>query len=691
MSKRIVKREEQAKGDRQKVGGRLKPQPQKHSRGDACCALRLRGLLHVWVIGAVFLLGLSGSLSAQTPPPAAPDSRADLPLLALFPRLPADAKKRDDPDRALFETLRGMLVNSNRFRTVTYSPTHPLIKRALLEHTLAVSDLAEPLKPEVKHQLARLLGARYILSLHASQDDASFKTDVLCEESLGQQDWRVLFTEQNTTAKTSGRKRLKFEDVVRIAADGILTRLGLPSQLDANLRSKPLDAPPTPQENLKPKETQKENQKQNQKPGPETKPKDDPNKIAAKNNNQPPVVKNQTPKTNNQPPPEIKNQKPETNPQQPAANPQLPTPNKGETKPERNTKANTQPSATRNGDANFAPFTTDNAPLRQGDPMPPVVAPPPNAARTDFEAEAARFRQSGDIANVISSLRRAINERPRDIPLRRQLVQAYLERRMIDTALAETERALQMTPKDSPEDAGLYRLRGDCLLARADVPAALTAYREAMRLAPGDITAQVSLGDALMADNQFAEAMTVYATAAKTDPKSPLPHRRLARALAGRAASDVKQYEASLTAAEQARKLTPAADTETYLEDYLALMRLMEGRLRDFLTELQATYQAKIQAKQTNEELFRTSQDLKERVEKAVDYLEKLPPAVGQDATHARYQQGGALVLQAVSLLREWLMSGETRVEESLRSAQTDALRELATARKRLDSVRPKL
>jgi hypothetical protein len=117
----------------------------------------------------------------------------------------------------------------------------------------------------------------------------------------------------------------------------------------------------------------------------------------------------------------------------------------------------------------------------------------------------------------------------------------------------------------------------------------------------------------------------------------------------------------------------------------------MEARLRDMVAEIQGNYQAKIQAKQTDNQLLRTAQDLKERAEAAADYLDKLPPAIGQEATHARYQQGGALLVQAVSLFREWLMSGETRTEEALKGAQTDTLRELATARKRLDAIRPKM
>ena len=193
-----------------------------------------------------------------------------------------------------------------------------------------------------------------------------------------------------------------------------------------------------------------------------------------------------------------------------------------------------------------------------------------------------------------------------------------------------------------------------------------------------------------MADNQFAEALKAYAEAAKSDPKSPLPHRRLARALAGRAASDPKHYAESLAEVDQARKLTPASDTETYLEDYVALMRLMEVRLRDMVTELQGNYTAKVQSKQTGNQLIRAAQDMKERAQVAADYLDKLPPAVGQDATHARFQQSAALLLQTLSLLREWLTTGDTQTENALKSAQADVLRELSTASKRLDATRPK-
>ncbi|MCS6776365.1 MAG: hypothetical protein RMJ43_05475 [Chloroherpetonaceae bacterium] len=547
-----------------------------------------------------------------------PISRETLPLLVLFPRTSAVASRsREDPDRALFEAVRERLVRSNRFRVLTYSPGHPLIKRALTERTLSAAELAsEPLPAEARHRVARLLGATYILAITASRTSAGLQTGAQCEQATGQQDWRVLFMEQNTVSVEAGRRRLKLNDQVRVAADEILTRLGLPSESQA-----PRDA-----------DARRPDRSSEQKPAPADRPDADPRS-----------------RGNTQVPSDRASQNVPGNNEQPRTS-SLPVPS-----------------------------------VRPDVPALPPALPPPTG-RPDFEAEAARYRQAGDLANVILSLRRAINDRPRDVALRQQLVQAYLQRQMADAAMAESERALAI----APQDPVLHRLRGDALLAKADLAGAQSAYREAIRLAPADVVAQVALGDALMNDNQFAEALKAYEQATKSDPASPLPYRRLARALAGRAAADPRFYAQSLAALEQARQRTPSADTETYREDYLALMRLMGNRLRDMVAEIQANYTARTQNKQSLEQTRRSTQDLKERAQAAADFLDRLPPAVGQEATHARYQQSAALLLQATTLLREWLDTGETRTEEALKAAQIDVLREIANATKRLDSAQKK-
>lgn len=552
---------------------------------------------------------------AQDPPPI---SREALPLLVLFPRTSAVASKPgEDPDRALFEAVRERLVRSNRFRVLTYSPGHPLVKRALTERTLSAAELAsEPLPIETRHRVARLLGATYILAITASRTVAGLQTEAHCEEATGQQDWRTLFMGQNTVSVQAGRKRLKPGEQVRVAADEILTRLGLPSGLQTTRET----GAGRPDRQPEPKPMP-----------PDRSPTDLPNRSTAATSSTP-----------------------------------------------------TSPMASGDNDRSHTPSPSVPSARPDTPELPPSLPPP--TARPDFEAEATRYRQAGDLANVILSLRRAINDRPRDVTLRQQLVQAYLQRQMVDAAMAEAERALLI----APQDPVLHRLRGDALLARADLAGAQSAYREAIRLAPADVVAQVALGDALMNDNQFAEALKVYEQATKSDPASPLPYRRLARALAGRAAADPRYYAQSLAALEQARQRTPSADTETYREDYFALLRLMGNRLRDMVAEIQANHMARIQNKQPLEQTRRSAQDLKERAQATADFLDRLPPAVGQEALHARYQQSAALLLQATTLLREWLDTGETRTEEALKAAQVDVLREIVNATKRLDAAQKK-
>ena len=51
----------------------------------------------------------------------------------------------------------------------------------------------------------------------------------------------------------------------------------------------------------------------------------------------------------------------------------------------------------------------------------------------------------------------------------------------------------------------------------------------------------MALGDALLSNSQYADALKAFEAAAVNDPKSPLPHRRLARVFVARAGSDPAQ------------------------------------------------------------------------------------------------------------------------------------------------------
>lgn len=590
----------------------------------------------------------------------------------------AKASRKDELTLLVRDRLRDMLRESRKFDVQTFGIKQAIIQRALLEHAITTNDLIPPFKTDALQRVARAVGARYILRFSVNQTTDTATADTLFLESVGLEEWRTLFSEQIVTENKVSRRltdknrlvsrRMNTSELADMIVDQIGARMGLPSRkpaqpADATGRATKAPDDKTaktadtgtsgansdfvpiagsdakPDVKARPDKTNQNKTNQNQKPSGNDRSvpvKDDPKSQAGK-------------KTATKEPPTNGTEK---NPARPAAP----------------------------GDSNG--FSADTTPGRAD---PPTLAPTPPASRLDPEAQANRFRQSGDLANVITSLRHAINERPRDAGLRRELVQAYQERKLFDAALAEVNRALQLSPKES----SLHRLRGDTLLARGDTAAAMQAYREAIQNDPNDIASQVALGDALLTDNQFAEAINTYTSAAKNDPKSPLPHRRLARAYAGRAGSDITQYAASLEQIQQARALTPAADTETYLDDYIALMHLMETRMRDILDQSQNTYRAVVSGKTTDKnELKRLGTDMKDRASAAADYLDKLPPAAGQDATHARYQQAAALLTQTISLFRDFAATGDTLTEEKLKSTQLDTLRTLNAAGKRLNAAR---
>ncbi len=316
---------------------------------------------------------------------------------------------------------------------------------------------------------------------------------------------------------------------------------------------------------------------------------------------------------------------------------------------------------------------------------PRIVPPTPPGDKINNEQAADQYRRKGDLSNSIESLRQAINDNPVDVHLRKKLIVAYQDRQLLDQAVSETERAMQI----APADPDLSRLYANSLTAKGDTAGAIKLLRDIVAANPANTAAQVALGDALLQDSQFADALAAFEVAARNDPKSPLPHRRLARVLAARAGSDTAQYAACLRQIEQARSLTPATDTQTYQGDYFEIMLLLESRLKDMLDQTNETLAGG--GRRSASDLMRTAADLKERAGAASDFLDKMPPAAGQDITHAHYQQSAALLVQAVGYLRKYLQNGDVQVSASLSGTRTDALAELSTAHTRLVTARAAL
>ena len=448
-----------------------------------------RALLGLTLLSSFGTLGLAIlPAQAQDATPARPSvAPAKISRIVLY--FPAPDEKKVSREGDLNATIRILLKerlrDSGKFVVIGYSVADPAVQQALRDNTLAAADLMEPIAPEALQRIAIALNADRILVANAHKDEETLITDVQLYEKSGAHEWRAnsvqqfknpLLAEQLLdNGKTSTRKFRPVE-IASFAADAIAAQLGLSSSLPTSPNNQAL--PPTlnpPKSNKKeskpkirkePKETNTAKATKQAAPPKTTKTDEviDPATIAKSN-----VTVDTSPK-------QTKTDKIVT---------QTVTPNtkssesKPRPEPKPREKAAALPDRVNGG---FSEFSTDGAGGRVDDPKASVLTPNQNTgARFDNETTIARYRQSGDLANVIQALRRAINDKPKDVALRRQLILAYKERNLLDSALAEANRALQILP----EESGLYRAKGDILAAKGDAAAATLAYNQAIQRGNG--------------------------------------------------------------------------------------------------------------------------------------------------------------------------------------------------------------
>jgi len=577
---------------------------------------------------------------------------------------------------AMQDEIIALMRNSGHYQITLYKPTNELVKRALTDHRISSLDLAEPLQPEGMQHVALTLGIRTVLFLTPTFDKTSLKLKSALYQNVGQDSWQIGVAGDSDTPFQYGKQRLNTKQLVAVAVDGLAVSLNLPSHLAADLNVKTMaDATARQQATQKPVKPGKTDQART-----DTSTKTDPPTKAVQGT--PPDTQTAPDKTQaaistpvSQPTltPRIEQPTVSTTPKTPVVKADKP-------KPEKNTAKNSAEAVKPPNTTGTTGVVTavDNGVGRSTIPTAQAIAHP------NYETLADHYHDNHDLANTITHLRYAVNERPRDVPLRHKLILAYQENKMPDAALAEIARALQLAPNDS----GLYRAYGDTLMNRGDVPNAEKAFREAIRLNPNDIPARIALGDALMSDNQYADALDAYMTAQKAEPRSPLPHRRLARVYLLRSSSDPTQYAASLDEIAKAQELTPANDKTSYQEDYGTLMQITESRLRELLQEIDGNTVALTQGKQSKNDALRALADMQLRADALSNYLDKAPAAQGQQFAQAHYQQAAANLLQSITLFRNYLPKNDDSLKQQMQDARQQAYQEIDTAHKRLIAVR---
>ncbi|HXG23657.1 MAG TPA: tetratricopeptide repeat protein [Chthonomonadales bacterium] len=311
-------------------------------------------------------------------------------------------------------------------------------------------------------------------------------------------------------------------------------------------------------------------------------------------------------------------------------------------------------------------------------PLPSTLSPV--AKPSAYEILITRARNSGDIPNLIVSLRRTINEKPRDPVLRRDLIQAYAVRGLREAAHAEALRAVALMP----EDATLRRLLGDTYLDAGDVENAVKQYVEAVRLAPGDATNLVALGDAYWNLGKPEEALKAFARAATVDPRNPLPHRKMARLFALRG-----EYPAAVHAMKSASALTTEGDSVALNANYADLLRAAESTLNDLLARLQNTRKVLQEGMRTREEVFQDTLGVRKRAEDIVGFLETLPSPSLLERVQAYYGQAASLVVQAAEATMRFLETQEERYMEEALLLRVEAGKQMTEAANRLKALSP--
>ncbi len=326
----------------------------------------------------------------------------------------------------------------------------------------------------------------------------------------------------------------------------------------------------------------------------------------------------------------------------------------------------------------------DVPPVKPDDPVPtpPSAAPQPAPlAGPSYELLADRYRREGDQANLILALRKAINDKPKESRLRRELIQVYIERGWHSMARDEAARAVSL----APEDAALRRMMGEAYLRSGDLESALRELQEAVRSNPNDVVTLVGIGDVYFGSAKLEDAEKAYSAAVKADPKHPLPHRRLARILVDRA-----QYPEALKAIAAARGSVKEEEADSLLPDYAGYLSVLESALNEVLARIHFNRQAVRDGSRTREQGFTFGVSQRKRAEDIASFLDTVPPIPSLLHIQRLYAQAAGFVIQAAEAALLTVENQDTRRDEEASLLRLEATRALSDASKRLKAVTTK-
>ncbi len=108
--------------------------------------------------------------------------------------------------------------------------------------------------------------------------------------------------------------------------------------------------------------------------------------------------------------------------------------------------------------------------------------------------EAQAFLQTGEAESAEAVCAGALDQYPDDVNLLCVSARALVDLRRFDEANTRIENALSI----HPEFARAYNVRGELLLAKGELPAAVEAFQQALKLDPNRQSTRLRLGQVLV-------------------------------------------------------------------------------------------------------------------------------------------------------------------------------------------------
>jgi pentatricopeptide repeat protein len=303
------------------------------------------------------------------------------------------------------------------------------------------------------------------------------------------------------------------------------------------------------------------------------------------------------------------------------------------------------------------------------------------ALMRQFLEEGQKHARAGDLARAIEAYRRAADVKPDDPEPRRRLIEAYLQRRMEDAAVAEGMRAVQMVSDSTP----LLLALADAYMSANRLDEAETMYRRMLERDPQNIAAWLHLGDLLWNRARITEAEECYQQAAQKSPQHPEPLMRLAKLHLARG-----QFTRAQEVVSRLYALLPDEDETQRGEVYAAQASGVETGIMQLAQRIQEAVASYSNGEVTLETLFKTLKGLETQTNDLQRFTQSLKPIPRTLDAHQRFLLAGSLLQQSLGSLLSFAETKETRYQEEGMLLRSEALRELANASRALRNAMAK-